>query len=186
MPYNSPYDDLMLAIDEANGVGWWATDRNSPGGDLTIYVFIPSEIRDNYPEDTENLTALARLTDISMTQDSDSDYSQILETISGIDPDDGTPQEQFRLTLPDGTVYTRFDDFASEDAAEAMQLLLDTQEQLEQTLDRLGKMRGQYHSRPSAELMRQILALEKETEQLYRRVRTLRSQAIRAEQKAAR
>ncbi len=185
MPYNSPYDDLMLAIDEANGVGWWATDRNSPGGDLTIYVFIPSEIRDNYPEDTENLAALARLTDISLTQDENSDYSQILETIRSINPDDGTPQEQFRLMLPGGTVYTRFDDFASQEAAEAMQQLLDTQEQLRQTLDRLGQMREQYHSHPSSELTRQILALEKETEQLYRRVRTLRSQAIRAEHKAA-
>ena len=28
MPYNSPYDDYMLAIDEVTGAGWWATDRN--------------------------------------------------------------------------------------------------------------------------------------------------------------
>lgn len=184
MPYNSPYDDLMLAIDEVNNVGWWATDRNSPGGDLTIYVFIPSEIRDNYPEDTENLVTLARLSNISLTQEGD--YTEMLETIRGIDPDDGTPQEQFRLKLPDGTVYTRFDDFASEDAAEAMQQLLDTQEQLEHTLDRLRQMRGQFHSNPTAELRRQIPALEKETDQLYGRVRTLRSQAIRAEQKTSR
>lgn len=28
MPFNSPYDDYMLVIDENAGVGWWATDRN--------------------------------------------------------------------------------------------------------------------------------------------------------------
>lgn len=28
LPYNSPADDYMLAIDEYTGAGWWATDRN--------------------------------------------------------------------------------------------------------------------------------------------------------------
>ena len=35
MPYNSPYDDYMLAIDENSGLGWWATDRNRIPDSLT-------------------------------------------------------------------------------------------------------------------------------------------------------
>ena len=43
MPYNSPYDDYMLAIDEVTGAGWWATDRNQIPDSVTIYVFVPND-----------------------------------------------------------------------------------------------------------------------------------------------
>ena len=57
MPYNSPYDDYMLAIDEASGIGWWATDRNRVPGKVTIYVFAPSQIRVNAdPDDPKGWT----------------------------------------------------------------------------------------------------------------------------------
>ena len=39
MPYNSPYNDYMMAIDDAAGLGWWATDRNAPDGMVTVYIF---------------------------------------------------------------------------------------------------------------------------------------------------
>ncbi|MDE5843041.1 MAG: hypothetical protein K2H35_04825, partial [Muribaculaceae bacterium] len=39
-PYNSAADDYLLAIDEENGVGWWATDRRVlPGNKIMLYVF---------------------------------------------------------------------------------------------------------------------------------------------------
>jgi hypothetical protein len=38
MPFNSPFNDYMLAIDEEKGIGWFASDRfNRP----TRYVYIP-------------------------------------------------------------------------------------------------------------------------------------------------
>ncbi|MDE6121234.1 MAG: hypothetical protein K2F63_05540, partial [Muribaculaceae bacterium] len=42
MPYNSPFNDYMLAIDEMSGLGWWATDRNAAPGKVNIYIYIPS------------------------------------------------------------------------------------------------------------------------------------------------
>ena len=32
MPFNSPYNDYMMAIDETNHVGWWATDHGAKPG----------------------------------------------------------------------------------------------------------------------------------------------------------
>lgn len=61
LPYNSPYDDYMLAIDEETGVGWWATDRNRLGDNITIYVFIPNSVRRNYDIDTPGLEQLAAI-----------------------------------------------------------------------------------------------------------------------------
>ena len=51
MPYNSPFNDFMMAIDEASGLGWWATDRNQIPGKVTVYVFIPSQMRVNVEPD---------------------------------------------------------------------------------------------------------------------------------------
>lgn len=83
MPFNSPYDDLMIAIDEETGIGWWATDRNDPGGDITIYVYILDEARQNYPSDTENLAELAKLSDYKATweEGKEKQYKRILNSI---------------------------------------------------------------------------------------------------------
>ena len=69
MPYNSPANDYMLAIDEFNGLGWFASDRNQPEGKVCIYVFIPNDIRKVYdtniypPEDLAPLALLTRIAD---------------------------------------------------------------------------------------------------------------------------
>lgn len=67
MPFNSPYDDFMMAIDEETGLGWWATDRHDPGGDVTIYVYILDDTRQNYPSSEEDLKTYARLDDYKAT-----------------------------------------------------------------------------------------------------------------------
>lgn len=81
MPFNSPYDDLMIAIDEEKGLGWWATDRNHPGEDITVYVYILDDVRKNYPSDMENLVEFAKLSDYKATweEGKEDEYSKILE-----------------------------------------------------------------------------------------------------------
>lgn len=85
MPFNSPYDDLMITIDEENGIGWWATDRNDPEGDITVYVYILDEVRKNYPSDTPNLKSFARLDNYKDTQEGhEEQVEQILKKIKTI------------------------------------------------------------------------------------------------------
>ena len=62
MPFNSPFDDYMLVIDEFTGVGWWATDRNQIPGMVTIYVYVPNSVRVNYSPDDLNLASYAKIT----------------------------------------------------------------------------------------------------------------------------
>ena len=68
MPFNSPYNDFMMAVDEENGIGWWATDRDSEPGMATVYIYLLNDVRKNYPEDTPDLEKLAKLTDYKATQ----------------------------------------------------------------------------------------------------------------------
>lgn len=83
MPFNSPYDDLMLAIDEERGIGWWVTDRNDPEGNVTIYVYLLDEVRKNYPSSTENLVDYARMRSYKATWESGEEpkYQQILNSL---------------------------------------------------------------------------------------------------------
>ena len=79
MPFNSPYNDYMLAIDELTGVGWWATDRNKIPGKVTIYVFIPSDMRINYDIDDPSLTSFAKINSYRDTWAEGKDYTDILD-----------------------------------------------------------------------------------------------------------
>ena len=43
MPFNSPYNDYMMMIDENNKVGWFLSDRFQPEGKVVLYRFIPND-----------------------------------------------------------------------------------------------------------------------------------------------
>lgn len=83
MPFNSPYNDFMMAIDEETGIGWWATDRNSPGEDVTIYVYLLDETRKNYAPDTEDLKSFAKISDYKATweEGKESYYQSLLKSL---------------------------------------------------------------------------------------------------------
>ena len=94
MPYNSPYDDYLLAIDELTGVGWWATDRNRIPGKVTIYVFVPQELRRNVDPDNPDLISRARLTSIRDTWNPETDRAEIIERIIAVKNDVSNRQRQ--------------------------------------------------------------------------------------------
>lgn len=79
IPFNSSADEYIMAIDEENGVGWWATDRHYlPDGMITLYVYILPEERKNLVASDDEKRLRARLDDIKATwtppvQDEDSD-----------------------------------------------------------------------------------------------------------------
>ncbi|MFR0836529.1 MAG: hypothetical protein ACLSG8_10775 [Barnesiella sp.] len=67
MPFNSPYNDYLMAIDEMHNVGWFVTDRKQIPGKLTVYLFIPNEEKNYYEGKTaEELRSLARINSIKI------------------------------------------------------------------------------------------------------------------------
>lgn len=45
MPFNSPYNDYMMAFDELAGLGWFVTDRYQHPDSVIIYRFVPNTER---------------------------------------------------------------------------------------------------------------------------------------------
>ncbi|MBD5239907.1 MAG: hypothetical protein HDS64_09145 [Bacteroidales bacterium] len=183
MPYNSPYDDFLLVIDEETGAGWFASDRNSPGGDVTIYVFVPSETRVNVDVDDPNLASRARLSDISLTQ-TDKDYSGLLSRINSIDPGagaaDNTPD--FEFVMPDGRVLTRWDQLRSERGRRLMENYIDSLADFQAEEQNLENLRLQY-GRGNKNVASTILKIEKQLKTSEEQLKSMSNRIIEAESK---
>lgn len=165
MPYNSPYDDYLLAIDESTGLGWWATDRNRIPGKLTIYVFVPSETRVNVADDDENLVALAKLSDISLTREQGVQYPQIPEASDASKAENSFASKgRSEFNLPIGStkkVYHTLSDFRSSQGRQAMERALNARAEVKKIEMQLAALREAYgkgdHSQADS-----ILSLEHE------------------------
>lgn len=180
MPYNSPADDYLLAIDEETGAGWWVTDRNRIPGMVTVYTFIPSELRINYPVDAPDLADRAAMRHWSNTVTDAERAERLRDRIEQVSNSQTDNSPDFELALPDGRVYTRWADFRSAKARTLMEAYVDALE--EDAADRrmLEDLRAAY--RPGNESARQkIVALEKKTEASAITLKTLSNKVIKAE-----
>lgn len=182
MPYNSYANDYMLAIDELTGAGWWATDRNSPADSVTIYVFVPSELRVNYPVETPDLTARALVTDYRATWPEGADYSDKLSTIAHLRRSDQTEDDTFRFAMPTRGVYTSLDDFRRPEARQLMQQYLKARHNFDLDRRKLQALRLTY-SRGNTSVADEILAMEADVERLRDEMQRLSNQVVAAELK---
>ena len=61
MPFNSPFNDYMMVIDDMRRVGWFVSDRYQPDGKVAIYQFIPNiEKKIIRTENRDSLVRFAR------------------------------------------------------------------------------------------------------------------------------
>lgn len=182
MPYNSPYDDYMLAIDENSGLGWWATDRNRIPDSLTVYVFVPAQMRVNVEVSDPNLARLARLSDISLTRNEGVDYDAMLrQRLPKASPADTEAGSVFSIDIA-GKVYTTLADFSNPDAKSAMAEYLAADAALRRLTSSLDGLRWKYAAGDRS-VGRDIIEGEAEQVRLRKRMQTLRNSAVRMETK---
>lgn len=118
MPYNSPANDYMMVIDEVTGAGWWATDRNTDEDHVKIYVFKNSDLRSNYPSDTESIESYAMLS--RFTPADGAVRADIFGALNALNHRKSA-EAAFEFAMPDGRIMTRLTDFRSSEAREAME-----------------------------------------------------------------
>lgn len=182
MPYNSPDDDYLLAIDEATGAGWWATDRNHIPGKVTIYVFVPSDMRVNCDPSAPNIADLARISSIKATQPAGADYSALFAKMSAIRRDDGKTgtEKDFELSLGDGRVYHSMADFRNPSARNSMKELLLLKAETDATQATLDELREHYRA-GDKRVGNQIFSLEQRLAERQYRMKQIRNSVIRQE-----
>lgn len=183
MPFNSPHDDFLLAIDEENGVGWWATDRNLLGDKVTLYVYKVNDLRKNYDSDEDDILAKARLTDYRSTwnsEDKDS-YEALLERIDNIDADSAAKKGDFLFPVGGGKFYTTLSDFRSVEARDVMERYLKGLDELGEMKKELDVLRRRYPVNRADNVKEEILLLEEKMEKKRTELTKLKSDIFRFE-----
>jgi len=181
MPFNSPYNDYMLAIDELTGVGWWATDRNRIPGHITIYIYIPQEMRINYDPETPELGKLAMLKSFRDTWIQGEDYTEIIAKANdSLKSTSHTAAPEFELSIPGrGTVYY-LNQLRNPEARREMKQTLKLVSLLEDNSQKLVNMRKEYSSGKTS-LAEPILKLEAERRILQENIIDSRNKVIKLE-----
>lgn len=120
MPFNSPANDYLLAIDETANLGWLVSDRFQHPDTTCVYVFIPTESREIYEltEDTQLQVANhARLFSIKDTQTDPDAVKRAKERLAMADHSNRNEgKNEFRFVINDGIVYTHPEQFRNAQA----------------------------------------------------------------------
>lgn len=141
MPYNSPANDYMMAIDEATGLGWWATDRGTTDDTVRIYVFAPSDLRVNYPADTDGLPSIALLENVAGLDRGE--VAKRLASVAELERRDAdTPG--LNIALPDGRIVCHVNELRNRDARDIAADLTETNGEIKAMEQRLAKLRRMY------------------------------------------
>ncbi len=145
MPYNSPGNDYMLAIDETTGLGWWATDRNAEDGKVTIYVYVPNETRQNYDPERSDITDLAFISSVAATQPEGFNAQAKLAALDNLGTSVADDSDtQFALSLGNGKVYHSLSEFRNSEARNMMSTYLSELSAYNTRSERLRTLRRQY------------------------------------------
>ena len=183
MPYNSEYDDYMMAIDQQTGVGWWVTDRNQIEDKLTLYIYVLPEARENVDPDDENLLSYATLYgwEELINEEDIPKIQQIKREIVSIRPAQ-TKAEDFHLILPTGEIYTTFDDFKTPAAAQKMRQYIEDEMDVEDLRYELEELREEfYKSGKDKRLSQKILTAENNLRKEERKLKASLSDIIKLE-----
>lgn len=161
MPFNSPYDDYMLAIDETHQVGWWATNRNCDAEHVMIYLFLLEDDPEYLDEATP---AEARLDNIASTWREQGGYADLIASLKEPVLNDASVP-QIRIIINDQKEYSHEDQFASAAARAAYNESIELEKQLESANETLATLREEYINADKTrrkQLASQIIRLEEQ------------------------
>lgn len=165
MPFNSPYNDYMMAIDESHQVGWWATDRNAPAGMVCIYMFSVDEVPTYLEGSNPDRARVSRLAD---TWKNAAGYTELVNRIKSA-PQFAVVKENVRIPISDDVVYSDVSQFKSRQARDAYELSVRVESSLTTLRNELEAMRLEWRTaneRRRKELRPLIMQSEKREVQL--------------------
>ncbi len=193
MPFNSEANDYMIAIDEMNNIGYFASDRRQPEGKVCIYTFIPNKTRRTYDADALEEQVLRSLADIHSIADTWGDGKarkealnrlQALRTAQKVSAPPKQTGEAISFMVDDQTTYHTLADFLVLDNRTRYQKLQQTEKNLRQLAATLDALRQQYAANKDKVIPNDILQAEKEYYSLQRSVRQLEKDIRNTEIKA--
>ena len=189
MPFNSIDNDYFFIVDEYDGIGWFATDRNQPEGKVCIYSFIYNDVRENYVVDEytpEQLRQLSEIHSISQTWTSNQARLSALEQLTAVYKRKFTQKKKndFEFVINDELTYTTLTDFRSVEAAEMyvdLNELLRKKNKLDSSIERARIAYPTARQPQREQYKQQLLAAEKQSEKYETDIKNLSKKIRRIE-----
>lgn len=189
MPFNSIDNDYFFIVDEYDGIGWFATDRNQPEGKVCIYSFIYNDVRENYVVDEytpEQLRQLSEIHSISQTWTSNQARLDALEQLTAVYKRKFTQKKKndFEFVINDELTYTTLTDFRSVEAAEMyvdLNELLRKKNKLDSSMERARIAYPTARQAQREQYKQQLLAAEKQSEKYETDIKNLSKKIRRIE-----
>ena len=189
MPFNSIDNDYFFIVDEYDGIGWFATDRNQPEGKVCIYSFIYNDVRENYVVDEytpEQLRQLSEIHSISQTWTSNQARLGALEQLTAVYKRKFTQKKKndFEFVINDELTYTTLTDFRSVEAAEMyvdLNELLRKKNKLDSSIERARVAYPTAQQPQREQYKQQLLAAEKQSEKYETDIKNLSKKIRRIE-----
>lgn len=182
MPYNSPFNDYMMAIDEYTGVGWFASDRNRIPGKVTVYIFVPSEMRVNVDAGDPALRARALLSPIAATQEEGVDYSSLLDAVRRAGTESSAAAREISLYIPGRGLVTSLSQLKTDAGRHAAKVYAQACGEYAAEVARLDAMRVEY-GRGNESLAAAIRSAEESLDTRRQHLTSLLNKVIQAEKK---
>ena len=189
MPFNSIDNDYFFIVDEYDGIGWFATDRNQPEGKVCIYSFIYNDVRENYVVDEytpEQLRQLSEIHSISQTWTSNQARLGALEQLTAVYKRKFTQKKKndFEFVINDELTYTTLTDFRSVEAAEMyvnLNELLRKKNKLDSSIEHARIAYPTARQAQREQYKQQLLAAEKQSEKYETDIKNLSKEIRRIE-----
>lgn len=182
MPFNSEANDYMYAIDEANRIGYFASDRRQPEGKVCIYIFIPSDTRKTYDNSKYTEEQIRNFADIASIADTWGNGTERKAALDRIKSKYATHDIPGQL-VSTGDAASAVE-FHSKEANSLYQKLLKEQNALDIVNSSLDMLRQKYHKANASErnsMKSEILKLEEQALQLNTSVKQLTKATRNAE-----
>lgn len=185
MPFNSPFNDYLMVVDEEKGLGWFASDRFQSADSVCVYTFIPNPQVILLESDQPHINNRARITSIAETWKPGTDYVTLRETAKQKTDFRQEEKSDFLFVINDSTDYHTLSDFRSNNARSIFSQALGLEEQLQRLTDDLTAKRELYANGNNNESLRtSILGTEQETDILFGEIQRLRREARNEELRA--
>lgn len=182
MPFNSEANDYMYAIDEANRIGYFVSDRRQPEGKVCIYIFIPSDTRKTYDNSKYTEEQIRNFADIASIADTWGNGTERKAALDRIKSKYATHDIPGQL-VSTGDAASAVE-FHSKEANSLYQKLLKEQNALDIVNSNLDLLRQKYHKANASErnsMKSEILKLEEQALQLNTSVKQLTKATRNAE-----
>ncbi len=180
MPFNSPFNDYMMVLDEEKGIGWFASDRLQASDSLCIYTFVPNpQVTLVESDNPEYLFRRASISSIADSWREGVDYLSLRRTAQQFRSNEEATTTDFEFIINDERVYHQLDDFTNSHARALFSQALGLEKQLMELNSELADKRERIATGESTEgtLSASVLELEKESGILHRQIKKLKTEA---------